>query len=455
MVEHAAVNRGVVGSSPTSGAIFPKENGQSGFSAQILHTKTPDSRADDRPMKFPLTIKHRGLEAKVYRATIKGKKYYRASYRAGGKRVTKTCHKLKDARAAALDGLKNVHRGQDGMASLTKGETGKVQVALQLLNGAGFHDPVKVATEFLTAKDELEGGSLVDAAKEYRRRRRKVKRVTFSHAADKWLGYQQSRVAPLTHRVASGVALKLKQAFQVDCCDLGREELELLFDSLKAKSPTWRNHHRYVLRGIVKHAIQNQWLTKEHRLDDLLADEKAVSKPPEILTPKEFAVMLDSADKDVLPIIALGGFTGARAAEILRMNWRDVWRIEGYVELEKGKTKTARRRLVPICPALEAWLKPYRQMTGSIWKGSQAQWDHALDDLHKATGIKGHNLLRHSYASYRLADVQDAGKVSLEMGNSPNVLLRDYRELVTPAQGKQWFSVMPKAATGKKIVQMS
>ena len=30
MVEHAAVNRGVVGSSPTSGAKFPKENGQLG-----------------------------------------------------------------------------------------------------------------------------------------------------------------------------------------------------------------------------------------------------------------------------------------------------------------------------------------------------------------------------------------------------------------------------------------
>ena len=43
MVEHAAVNRGVVGSCPTSGAIIPRENGQSGFSAQILHTKTPNS----------------------------------------------------------------------------------------------------------------------------------------------------------------------------------------------------------------------------------------------------------------------------------------------------------------------------------------------------------------------------------------------------------------------------
>ena len=69
----------IVGSSPTSGAIFQVENGHGGVSAQILHTKTPDSRADDRPIKFPITIKHRGLEAKVYRATIKGKKYYRAN----------------------------------------------------------------------------------------------------------------------------------------------------------------------------------------------------------------------------------------------------------------------------------------------------------------------------------------------------------------------------------------
>jgi len=32
-------------------------------------------------MKFPITINHRGLEAKVYRAAIKGKKCCRSSYR--------------------------------------------------------------------------------------------------------------------------------------------------------------------------------------------------------------------------------------------------------------------------------------------------------------------------------------------------------------------------------------
>ena len=83
-------------------------------------------------------------------------------------------------------------------------------------------------------------------------------------------------------------------------------------------------------------------------------------------------------------------------------------------------------------------------MTGPILKGTRNQGEYALTKLRKANGIKGHNLLRHSYASYRLADVQDASKVSLEMGNSPNVLLRDYRELVTPTQAKEWFTVLPE-----------
>ena len=130
--------------------------------------------------------------------------------------------------------------------------------------------------------------------------------------------------------------------------------------------------------------------------------------------------------------------------EIFRLCWEDVWRVKEFIELGRDITKGKRRRLTPLLPALREWLEPYKQMTGPIWKGTRGQWDHGLTKLRKANGIKGHNLLRHSYASYRLADVQDAGKVSLEMGNSPNVLLRDYRELVTPTQAKEWFSVLPE-----------
>ena len=118
--------------------------------------------------------------------------------------------------------------------------------------------------------------------------------------------------------------------------------------------------------------------------------------------------------------------------------------MKEYIELGRDITKGKRRRLTPLLPALLEWLEPYRRMTGPILKGTRNQGEYALTKLRKANGIKGHNLLRHSYASYRLADVQDASKVSLEMGNSPNVLLRDYRELVTPTQAKEWFSVLPE-----------
>ena len=56
------------------------------------------------------------------------------------------------------------------------------------------------------------------------------------------------------------------------------------------------------------------------------------------------------------------------------------------------------------------------------------------------------NTLRHSYASYRLADTPVAARVALEMGNSPEKLFRDCRELVTLEAAKEWFAIMPESA---------
>jgi hypothetical protein len=62
------------------------------------------------------------------------------------------------------------------------------------------------------------------------------------------------------------------------------------------------------------------------------------------------------------------------------------------------------------------------------------------------------NALRHSYASYRLAQTQDAAKVSLECGNSPQMIFRHYHEIVKPADAVKWFSVVPDVS--KNVVPM-
>ena len=54
-----------------------------------------------------------------------------------------------------------------------------------------------------------------------------------------------------------------------------------------------------------------------------------------------------------------------------------------------------------------------------------------------------HNVLRHSFISYRLALVQDVNRVALEAGTSPAMIFRHYRELATPEQAHTWFAIAP------------
>lgn len=56
-----------------------------------------------------------------------------------------------------------------------------------------------------------------------------------------------------------------------------------------------------------------------------------------------------------------------------------------------------------------------------------------------------HNALRHSFISYRVADIQNVAQVALEAGNSPQMIFKHYRELVRPAAAKEWFAIKPKS----------
>jgi hypothetical protein len=58
--------------------------------------------------------------------------------------------------------------------------------------------------------------------------------------------------------------------------------------------------------------------------------------------------------------------------------------------------------------------------------------------------------LRHSFCSYRLADVKSVAQVALEAGNSPQMIFEHYRELVTEKSAKAWFAITPEAAKALK-----
>jgi hypothetical protein len=43
-----------------------------------------------------------------------------------------------------------------------------------------------------------------------------------------------------------------------------------------------------------------------------------------------------------------------------------------------------------------------------------------------------HNALRHSFISYRVAQIQNVAQAVLEAGNSPRIVFPNYQELVRP-----------------------
>ncbi len=84
---------------------------------------------------------------------------------------------------------------------------------------------------------------------------------------------------------------------------------------------------------------------------------KVVDKPAGILTPDQLARLLRVAGADMILFVAIGAFTGMRASEIRRLDWRQVNLAEGYIEVFARISKTATRRSVKIQPALRAWLE--------------------------------------------------------------------------------------------------
>ena len=180
------------------------------------------------------------------------------------------------------------------------------------------------------------------------------------------------------------------------------------------------------------------------------AEQSESFKEPEteiqIFTPEEMGRLLLTSHARILPLVAIGGFSGIRSAEIRRLHWEDIKWDRGHIEIAGRKAKTAARRLVPLPDNLKAWLAPWREETGPIITMSDPSG--ALNDVAVKAQIPGgwrQNALRHSFISYRVAETGDVARTALEAGNSPKMIFRHYREVVDEEAAKAWFAVTPPA----------
>jgi hypothetical protein len=165
MVEHAAVNRVVVGSSPTFGANLTVETQQVSQNTEICRTDSAQNRGDSGnalsgKMKFPVKVTFRKAEAKIYGKSA-AYPFYRLCYYAAGKRRIQSFSTYSAAKTAADEKVQEIAKGNQSIALTPKEataalsirdaldtfrrETGRSYTALEAVTG--FLDVVKQLPE--------------------------------------------------------------------------------------------------------------------------------------------------------------------------------------------------------------------------------------------------------------------------------------------------------------------
>jgi integrase len=223
-------------------------------------------------------------------------------------------------------------------------------------------------------------------------------------------------------------------------------------ESGKRLSPVTRNNFRRVLIVAFNFAKSRGYSIDNPA--EQTAKAKEIDAAVGILTVEETARLLENAASELVPYVAIGAFAGLRRAELERLDWKEVDLQSGLIEVTASKAKTARRRFVKIQPNLTRWLRSHAQLSGNV---TPSGYRVLLESAREAAGIEQwpQNALRHGFASYHLAQFNNAALLALELGHTnSNLVFQHYRQLVRPKQAERYWKIAPVSA-GKKVVQFA
>jgi integrase len=417
------------------------------------------------PTVFPHPVTVGSVVVKIYKCQNKGRESFYISHFANGKRFQKMCVDFADAEREAR-AVANFHnRGEIAVLELTSGDRISYLHAIEALKPTGMALEL-AAKEYAEAWKVMNGrGSLLEAAKEYARRNlADMPSILVPAAVDEFLyAKENENLSDVYLKALKGDLGKFKATFGCVLREINTSQICDFLRSMKGSQRT-KNNARQTLGIFFNYAKSRGYLPKDHDGIDFVPKFKEAPSAIEIFTPEEIGLYLKQARPELVPFLAIGAFAGVRSAELQRLDWREVHLKDRFIEVAADKAKTASRRVVPIVDNLAAWLAAYKQDAGSVVPfanmSKQIGWlvdavnlalskeaKEAGKDPEKAKISWKANALRHSFISYRVADIQNVNQVALEAGNSAAMIFKHYRELVRPAEAKKWFGVMPNRET--------
>ncbi len=390
-------------------------------------------------------VGHGEAEVKIYPIRRKADRYrfFQIAWYELGKRRTKTLVDPLKAKSFAQQvhvSLLNQGRAVD----VTPQDIQMFRDAEAITAKFGVSLPFAIR-EWADTREMLRGTPMLAQAKSLADALKDVTSINAQVAAKEYIRLKEKSGLSLRHiqtvrRLLDGFGRKFPDQI---LHDLSVKDLQRFIDGING-APRTKNNLITCLKTFFLWAQKQGYVRQDRQTAaNALDKQREGYLSPEIFSPEEMAQILATSEKKMIPYMAIGAFAGLRSAEIGRLDWSAIDFESGYIKVSGEITKTQQRRLVPILPNLRAWLLPFKKDSGPV---AFFTFRKAIRRCAKVAGVPWKsNGLRHSFGSYRLAEVQDAAKVSLEMGNSPAMLFKHYRELVTPEQARQWFAIMPAA----------
>ena len=165
-------------------------------------------------MQGPLKVTYQTLSASIKYYPSDG--LFHAYWNIGGIKGKAASKTLAGAEAKAKEALRKIHQGRGQLSELSNREVASLNAALTLLCEAGHSDFLKVATEYLAAKEAGQGVNLIEMAQSHAQRSCNVEAVSFKSAALDWFKTRQGRWREITrdnHRRRMGMLISVFNSY--------------------------------------------------------------------------------------------------------------------------------------------------------------------------------------------------------------------------------------------------
>ena len=168
-----------------------------------------------------------------------------------------------------------------------------------------------------------------------------------------------------------------------------------------------------------------------------------------VFTPEQTAILLQKADENLRPYLALCAFAGLRPEQAQGLWWKHIHFDRGtHGEIEVEKDKANGGRVVPIQPNLRAWLLavPEAKREGTVFfsrhfrRKAYTGLREEDPDLPEEWPQDGP---RHGFGTYRFKITRSFGTVADEMGNSEAVVRARYYRSVSNATAEAYWKIYP------------